>query len=153
MEINKAQFELLNEYKKSNDTIGDGYWRFLDADKLKRYVHKYNGGDLENFYPFALSVFGEILVIEMGQHITYIDGATNSVSIISNTIREFLKDVEDDGYMNHFFRIALFKQAKLRHNLPSKDECYSFKQLLQLGGTETVDNITLTSFNDCLSFF
>lgn len=152
MEFSKAH-ELLTEYKRTNDNIGDGYWRFIDVDKLKRYVHKYSGGDVENFYPFALSVFGEILVIEKREYITHIDGATGRISVISNTIKEFFKYIQDDGYMDNFFRMALFNQAKLRLGLPSDDQCYSFKHLIQLGGSETIDNLILTNSTECLSFF
>ncbi len=116
----------------------DGYIRFYSTDKLTSFLSNHQMFDNIGI-PFAITVFGEILLWKDNKYIIVLDIIKNKVQMIAPTYERFVESLNENTYVQQYFLMDLYKKAEQKLGELSIDECYGFVPFIM------VDNKDLNS--------
>lgn len=127
-----------------------GYFRFISENDRAKYIkqlekYKY----WESGIPFAVSVFGEILVWSDDGFTVLYKLMTNTVEVLTEGTEYFKMYIKDEGVQKDYFEMDLFDETKKRKGELASDQVYTFNPAPILGGTMSVES---TDIGDALTY-
>ena len=108
--------------------------------------------DLSNKIPFARTAFGDILMIQDGEHVKRLDVRFGKGDILSTNIEFFFgDDLTYDELLKRELYYSMYNEALSKLGPLSPNECYGYVPALALGGKEGLDSLQKVNFNEHLS--
>lgn len=117
-----------------------GYLRVIDPEDYQELLKKtYFRG--KKAIPILVTAFGDIITLEEKQYIGLVEYKNGKFSIIAKSFKRFVQNLRDNYFLDKYFQIPQYVQAKEKLGSLKQNECFGYVPLLGLGGNERVDNL------------
>lgn len=119
-------------------SYNEGLIQFIHPDEYADILELWLGRKMENYVPFALTGFGELLYYrklnEEEEDVCMIDIQFRKVEVLTWSMKSFLHDfLADELNRADWLRESLFKQAILEKGSLEKGEVFTFVPILSFG--------------------
>ena len=118
---NSLPVDMTNKGQYQN--LLDGYIRFYNSDELTSILSQHQSLLVVGI-PFAITVFGEILLWKDERYIVSLDIIKNRVQVIAPSYNCFIEFLQENTYIQQYFSIDLYKSTKQNLGTVNIDECY-----------------------------
>lgn len=98
--------------------------------------------------PFAVTAFGDILVWEKDKYVTCVSFSRHSVTVISSGFDFFFEDITDENFLEEYFDLRLYKDAKTKLGNCHEGECYISSPLPAIIGGLKIENLSIGGFQE-----
>lgn len=121
-------------------SLMDGYFRVIDPDDYQELLNEtYFRGKIS--IPILSTAFGDVVTLEEGEYIGIVKYKYGTFSIITKYFDLFLSNLNEAFFIDKYFEIPQYVEAKNRLGELAQDECFGYVPLLGLGGSEKVENL------------
>lgn len=98
--------------------------------------------------PFAVTAFGDILVWEKDKYVNCVSFSKHSVTVISSGFDFFFDDIADTKFLEEYFNLQLYNDAKERFGNCHEGECYISSPLPAIAGDFKIENLSIGKFRE-----
>ena len=121
-------------------SLMDGYFRAIDPDDYQELLNEtYFRGKIS--IPILSTAFGDVVTFEEGEYIGIVKYKYGTFSIITEYFDLFLSNLDEAFFIDKYFEVPQYVEAKNRMGELAQDECFGYVPLLGLGGSEKVENL------------
>lgn len=138
---NKIPEKLLDIWEEYGfGSFMDNYIKIIDPNE-------YNGLLNDSYFrgkdsiPVMPTGFGDIITWEKNRYLGIVKYRKGTFDIIEDGFEYFLNDIMDPEYVREFLDNSQYKEAVIENGKLDFDECFGYVPLLQLGGSEKVENL------------
>ncbi len=152
-----ASEELIEKYQGKVPSLIIDIWRttgfgkynkglieIIDPEEYKNNLWTWLGREVENYTPFAITGFGELLyyrkLTETDEDVCMIDIQHRKIETLVWSMESFFEDfLINDEDKKMWLREGLFLNAISKHGILQKGEVFTFVPILAFGGAEEIN--------------
>lgn len=147
---NQLPYELTEALRtKSITSASQGYWRFKNPSELQSSLPSHSA--TTNMIPFAISVFGDIMVWDQDAYVKVVQSVIPTAKMISSGCKFLLSNMEDSTYQDEYFDMSLYKIALSKLGPISSEECYGCMPIPALGGSFDAEHLEICKWKEYLA--
>lgn len=152
-----ASEELIVKYKEKVSSLLIDIWRttgfgkynkglieIINPEEYKNNLWTWLGREVENYTPFAITGFGELLyyrkLTETDEDVCMIDIQYRKIETLAWSLESFFEDfLINDEYRKMWLREDIFLNAISENDNLQKGEVFTFVPVIALGGSEEIN--------------